>query len=113
MTAIPVEQLGSTGIAAFCRGRYETDKASYHVSAVLSGIPERVETRDMERVYLDTDCGRQIMHVTFGSVLLRGKDSRGASFRELLLDCLRRQDSLYREVLKRHLGRHLESLASG
>jgi len=100
-------------IAAFCRGRYEKDRASYHVSASLSGIPERIEAKDMEKHYLDTDCGRQIMHVTFGSVLLQGKDSKGASFRELLLDCLRRQDSLYREVLQKHLGRHLRCLSQG
>ncbi|NDJ75566.1 MAG: hypothetical protein GYB65_04840, partial [Chloroflexi bacterium] len=54
----------------FSRGRYETDRATYHVSAVLERVPEANAVPDADLPDLlnrfDT---RQVLHVTYGSVL--------------------------------------------
>ena len=95
---------------AFCRTRYETDKASYHVSAALKDVPERVADVDLERWYLENDAGRQILHVTFGALLTLGQRPDKQSFKDALLENLGRNAELYREVLSTHLGKHLKLL---
>jgi len=97
-------------IAAFCRGRYDTDRASYHVSAGLEHVPERIEDGDLERWYLENESGRQILHVTFGSVLAGGTAPDGGAFKKKILENLAANGSIYREVLHEHLGRHLRLL---
>lgn len=100
-------------IAEFCRARYGKDKATYHVSATLSDVPERIEDGDLEPWYLDNDAGRQILHVTFGSVLVGGTRPSGASFKSAILENLAANTALYREVLHEHLGKHLAMLERG
>jgi hypothetical protein len=100
-------------IAAFCRDRYETDRASYHVSAKADDLPGNIDDRDLEKRYLDEETGRQIMHVTFGSVLKGGEGSDDAPFRDRIIDNLARNAGLYGEILQKHLGRHLELLLAG
>jgi len=67
----------------FGRSRYDTDKATYHVSATNATVPPTSDIADadgLERTYLErwadvpagkgfTEPGRQILHCTFGSTL--------------------------------------------
>jgi len=62
---------------------------------------------DLERVYLDQDGGRQILHVTFGSVLTH------ETFSAAVFDVLRANPQTHASFLARHLGRHLEALNEG
>jgi tagaturonate epimerase len=108
-------------IITFARGRYEVDKATYHVSATLAGVPSPEQlgsVRELERTYLEfwsdvhsdrgfTQPGRQILHCTFGSVLT--DPEYGPAIRNLLRDHL----DTYTEVLAEHFGRHLEALQAG
>lgn len=107
-------------IIDFSRGRYETDRATYHVSATLADAPQTSEADDatLEREYLEcwkdiprgsgfTKPGRQILHCTFGSVLT---DDRLGKF---VHDCLRAHPDTYRQVLDDHFGRHLDALRAG
>jgi hypothetical protein len=108
-------------IIGFARGRYDTDKATYHVSATLAGVPsaEQLATaRDLERTYLElwsdvpagkgfTAPGRQILHCTFGSVLTHPQ--LGRAVRGVLESHL----GTYTEVLDEHFARHLEALRAG
>lgn len=108
-------------IIEFARGRYDTDKATYHVSATLGGVPPASEVRDvaeLERLYLErwadvpdgrgfTNPGRQILHCTFGSVLTHPE--LGPAVRSVLVA----HPGTYREVLADHFARHLEALRSG
>ena len=98
-------------IIRFCRGRFDTDKATYHVSATLESVPEEgnLKDSDLEHFYLDEDDGRQILHVTFGSVLT-ARDNGQPMFRERLLSLLNREAHTYVEVLKKHIGRHIRGL---
>ncbi len=107
-------------IIDFSRERYETDKATYHVSATLADAPLTSEADDdtLEREYLEfwkdvpvgkgfTKPGRQILHCTFGSVLTHEK------FGKIVHDCLKAHPDTYVEVLDDHFGRHLDALRSG
>src|SRR5206468_8523325 len=57
-------------IVEFCRRRFEADRASYHISTTLEQIRQLAAFKDQaqERIYLDEIPGRQLLHVTFGSV---------------------------------------------
>ena len=108
-------------IIDFGRQRYETDKATYHVSATLDGTPPASEIEDvvkLEQIYLErwedvpqgkgfTEPGRQILHCTFGSTLTHPE------FGPAVRSVLEAHPDTYAEVLEDHFGRHLEALAQG
>ncbi|HYO09260.1 MAG TPA: tagaturonate epimerase family protein [Tepidisphaeraceae bacterium] len=107
-------------IVEFCRGRYDTDKATYHVSATLAGAPAptSLSATDLEKVYLErwqdvpdgrgfTAPGRQILHTTFGSVLTN------ESLKSQVMQILREHPDTYRDVLDEHFSRHLAALQKG
>ena len=103
-------------IAAFCHGRFATDRASYHIStteADLDRLPRGGSGSDLEGPYLDEVPGRQLMHVTFGSVLTQGRRSSGQTFKDAILDVLRKDDDLHRQVLVKHFDKHLGLLNAG
>lgn len=83
------------------RDRYEEDRASYHVSASLKRAPSPDSLRDTELVsLLDAFDTRQVLHVTFGSVLAR--------YGERLRALLRAHSKVYEANLERHFIRHLQ-----
>ncbi|MGB7157705.1 MAG: tagaturonate epimerase family protein [Tepidisphaeraceae bacterium] len=107
-------------IVDFARGRYNADRATYHVSATLETTPPPSDLSDvqLEQRYLErwqdvkgpvgfTEPGRQILHTTFGSVL-KDEQLRGPFFQ-----ILREHPETYKEVLTDHFARHLKSLRSG
>lgn len=102
-------------IVGFARGRYETDKASYHVSANLAALPEpgSLDPAACERVYLDEDGGRQVLHVTFGSVLQTGRRADGQPFKEAIGEVLKANLDLHRQIVGAHLKRHIDALLAG
>lgn len=102
-------------IAQFCRGRFETDRKSYHISTTQQQIESLPAYRGKteESVYLDAVAGRQLLHVTFGSVLTAGKDSKGRKFKDGILECLQQNVDLHLEFLDRHFTKHLSLLSKG
>jgi hypothetical protein len=108
-------------VVSFARGRYDKDKATYHVSATLQAVPpaEAVSSpAELEGLYLEnwsdvprglgfTRPGRQILHCTFGSVLT--DHELGPAVRQVLET---HQDT-YTEVLADHFSRHLDALRAG
>jgi hypothetical protein len=101
-------------IVQFARQRFETDRASYHISTGSDLVPEASDLQDgeLEKVYLDQDHGRQILHVTFGSVLTE-KIDHDYLFRERIRTILRQNRQLHEDVLRDHLGRHIQMLLMG
>jgi hypothetical protein len=99
-------------ILGFARERYETDKATYHVSAELSRVPDVAELPDDGLGDLvDHFDARQMLHVTFGSVLTADGGDR---FRGRLFDALEQDEEAHYEALRAHLRRHVEPfLAEG
>jgi hypothetical protein len=110
-------------IYAFARERYPTDRASYHVSASLerAPLPQDLSAADPSAgsgqalpTLLDQFDARQVLHVTFGSVLtdLTGlRDLSGLPeyrFRDRLLAALKRDEEAYYAALEAHFRRHLQ-----
>lgn len=88
-------------IAQFARERYPLDRASYHVSAELEKMPliDRLPDDGLDTV-LDDFHAREILHVTFGSVL------HHPAFREPFFAALRQQEEVYYGMLEKHFGKH-------
>jgi tagaturonate epimerase len=96
-------------IVEFCRSRFETDRQSYHISTTLAhvkALPKFAGARE-EPAFLDEVPGRQLLHVTFGSVLTH------PTFKPQILETLESHASLHEELLERHLTKHLSLLAKG
>lgn len=95
-------------VYAFARERYEADRASYHVSARLDRAKEGRELADDDlAALLDHFDARQILHVTFGSVLTARDKQGGVRFAPRLVDVLRRHPAAYAATLRSHFARHL------
>ena len=87
-------------ILAFALERWEEDRATYHVSADPDKVPGPEDTGDAElQAVLEQFDGREVLHVTFGSVLER--------FGEELLSVLDDNEDAYYSALKVHFERHL------
>ena len=88
-------------ILGFSRDRYEIDRATYHVSAELAKVPapDAVDDADLPDLLNQFDA-RQVMHVTFGSVL--------DTFGDRLMTLLRANADVYEDLLDKHFQRHLQ-----
>jgi len=85
----------------FSRGRYEIDRASYHVSGELKRVPAAGSLADEALTgLLDDFHARQVLHVTFGSVLAEFGDE----LRALLVEF----EAAYSNGLLSHFKRHLD-----
>jgi hypothetical protein len=100
-------------IYAFSRERYEVDRASYHVSARLDRAPALTDlTDDALPTLLEQFDAREILHVTFGSVLTE-RDSNGKFlFYDRLMHVLRTHPEAYASDLETHFLRHLRPFAA-
>jgi tagaturonate epimerase len=93
-------------IYAFACERYEEDRTSYHVSAETGRAPAPADVGDEELPgLLEQFDAREILHVTFGSVL------KEARFR--LFGLLREYPEHYAVGLERHFLRHLKPFVDG
>jgi len=95
-------------IYGFARERYEADRASYHVSASLdrAPLPAEVPAGDLAGLLEQFD-SRQILHVTFGSVLTATQPDGRPRFKDALLGLLRSNPEPYARNLEAHFVRHL------
>ncbi len=100
-------------IYVFSREHYEVDKASYHVSAQLSRAPEPSSLADAALpTLLEQFDAREILHVTFGSVLTtRTADGRWL-FYDRFMEVLRTHPEAYAADLEAHFLRHLQPFAA-
>lgn len=91
-------------IAEFSLERFAEDRATYHLSTDLSRIPElgALPDEDLPRL-LEQEDSRQVLHVTFGSVL---QGPLGGELRRVLA----RYEEAHYQALARHLGQHLKAL---
>jgi tagaturonate epimerase len=96
-------------IVEFCRGRFATDRHSYHIStteAQVRSLPKFTGAKE-EAVFLDEIPGRQLLHVTFGSVLTN------PGLKPKIMEVLQRHAPLHEELLDRHFTKHLSLLTKG
>jgi hypothetical protein len=93
-------------IYQFAREHFEADRTSYHVSAQLNRAPHPDEVQDWEALFEQFDA-RQILHVTFGSVLTEKASDGSWLFYDRILDLLGQHRELYFDHLEKHFQRHL------
>ncbi|HOF18691.1 MAG TPA: tagaturonate epimerase family protein, partial [Phycisphaerae bacterium] len=92
-------------ILDFARGRYDEDKATYHVSGTVQKVPPAESLKDSDLpALLDQFDARQVLHCTFGSVLTA---DGGAKFRRRMFEALGRDEEAHYAALAKHLGRHV------
>ncbi len=85
-------------ILDFAIERYPIDRASYHVSGKLEKVPTNPTDAELTDLFEQFDA-RQVLHVTFGSVL--------DTFREPIFTVLEEQAAAYEAVLKTHFDKHI------
>ena len=100
-------------IYVFCRERYDTDKASYHVSARVdrAPAPDGLSDAALPSLLEDFDA-REILHVTFGSVLTDRLPDNRRRFYDAFMAALDANPDVYSDCLARHFGRHLAPFAA-
>jgi len=87
-------------VLAFAHQRYGKDKATYHVSADPAKVPAPDQLADSELArVLDLFDGRQLLHVTFGSVLER--------FGQQLKEMLAQHEEVHYAAVETHFRKHL------
>jgi hypothetical protein len=98
-------------VMAFAIARYPEDRASYHVSADLAKVPPADSLRDDELPgALDQFDAREVLHVTFGSVLT-ARDGEHPRFRDRLMRVLAEHEELHYQTVCTHIARHIAPFA--
>ena len=91
-------------IVRFAIERYPEDRATYHVSALLDKMPRLEVTSDDDLPeMLENFDAREILHVTYGSVL------NSAKLREPFFDELIRREEAYTQTVETHFDKHFKA----
>lgn len=91
-------------ILAFSRSRFETDRKTYFLDAQLARVPSSDNLDDAQLPdLLEQFDARQVLHVTFGSVL--------DEFRDQFHTFIANHEAQYAAALQAHFERHLSSFA--
>ncbi len=94
-------------ILRFSITRFDEDKKSYHISGRPENIPDLKSLKNTElKNLLDHDDTRQVLHVSYGSVL-HGQGEVSVAFKKQLMETLTKNEALYESNLLRHFERHL------
>ncbi len=97
----------------FAIARYPEDRASYHVSADPGEVPTPESLADDELPgVLDHFHARQVLHVTFGSVV-GAEDAGRPRLRDRLLETLADNEEAHYEAVAKHIERHARPFAEG
>jgi hypothetical protein len=99
-------------ILAFALNHWETDRATYHVSADPARVrpPDGLPDEELPGV-LDEFDARQVLHVTFGSVLTEAAGGE-YTYRNRLLKTLQNHEDEHYAALAAHLGKHAAPFAA-
>ena len=99
-------------IYEFARDRYGTDRATYHVSASVEAAPASQSLDDAALpALLENFHVREILHVTFGSVLTAPCEDGASRFRDRLMADLTVAADEYAAHLEAHFVSHLTPFA--
>ncbi len=90
---------------------FEADKLSYHIPAQLDRAPQPAVIHDWPALLEQFDA-RQVLHVTFGSVLTAKADDGSLLYHDRIMQRLRENREAYFENLVKHFKRHLEPFSA-
>jgi len=91
---------------------FEKDRKAYDVTTDLSVVPDpyKVSDDNLEIAYLDEKNGRQMLHITYGSVLTAKKLDGEWLFRQHIIKCLLEHEEEHYETVAEHLKRHIRDV---
>ncbi len=96
---------------AFALEKLPEAKKYYHISADPANIPSIDALKDNELVTLmDKEDSRQVLHITYGLILLAKNADGTSSFKDELYSTLNSYEEEYYAALVKHIGRHTEML---
>jgi len=98
-------------IHLFALKNFEKDKASYHVTTDLSLVPDidKILDKNLETL-LENPNSRQLIHITYGSVL-NAKDKKGEYlFKDRIYRTLFRYEDEHHSQVSSHIKKHLDLL---
>jgi hypothetical protein len=98
-------------IYSFAQEHFDTDKLSYHTSAQINRAPKPDEIKDWTSL-LDHFDAREILHVTFGSVLTNRTTDGKLRFYDDVMSILKANREAYFNNLEYHFKRHLEPFSN-
>ena len=95
-------------LMAFSLRRFDTDRKTYHISANVDRMknPDDYTEKELPEL-LDDDNARQILHVTFGSVLAHQPGNNEQSFGDRIRKTLSENEEVYEDCLYRHFRKHI------
>ncbi len=93
-------------IYEFARLRYPHDQKTYHVSALLEKAPLPDQVTNWVELIQQFDA-REVLHVTFGSVLTERKADNTSLFFDRITELLKKNPQEYAKNLEAHFIRHL------
>ena len=98
-------------ICDFARAQFPTDRATYHVIEDLRDVPDYANWRDQQLPeLLDNNAARQMLHVTFGSVLTDTFPDGAWRFRDRFYALLGKHHDAHAQTVERHAQRHFQDL---
>lgn len=90
---------------------YDNDRKSYHVTAEASKMRSAKDYSDAELLELLSDNNaRQILHVTFGTVLSKKDENGDYLFKERIMKCLQEHEDVHYQYLVKHFRRHIDPI---
>uniref|UniRef100_UPI003F7784D9 Tagaturonate/fructuronate epimerase n=1 Tax=Thermotogota bacterium TaxID=2053689 RepID=UPI003F7784D9 len=98
-------------IHEFALQRFEKDRASYHVTTDLSKVPDISKIPDSQlEDLLNEPNTRQVIHITYGSVLTARNSDGSYLFRDELFKTLSEHEREHYEQVASHIRKHLDLL---
>lgn len=95
-------------ILTFSINRFPKDRKTYHISANTENIKNISKLSEQELVrLLDDNDARQLLHVTYGSIL-SGTLPEAKTFKPRLMEVLECNENLHEQNLIHHFKKHLE-----
>jgi len=75
--------------------------------------PDRVADKALERTFLDENNARQLLHVTYGSILTAKLSDGGWLFHNRIREILIENEEEHHQTVAAHLERHIKALGWG
>ncbi len=98
-------------IYAYSLERFETDRHSYHVTTDMENARALAELPDSRLPdILDDNDGRQILHITYGSILTDRNQDGDLLFHGRILELLENNEEEHYETVSAHIERHMQTL---
>ena len=93
------------------RANYDNDRKSYHVTADVKRMRPTKDYSEKELLgLLSDDNARQILHVTFGSILSQKDENGNYVFKDRIMKCLHDHEDVHYQYIIKHFRRHIDPL---